>query len=811
MSLRISPRTPDGVSSPAVSVERVLAAAGGLLVLLSLFWTWNYVSGRPVSAWSNYARTDWLVAAAAAVVLGGAALSARRVGRLLELAGSLVVIAVLVRVLRDGDFVRGPALAALGALVVIAAVLLESAPAGVRRRLDGVAEPARRSTGVAGRGARRVGDAARRHGIPLPRSVATGEWSGFAARAWPIVTFTPLVAVLVWLLAAPLPPLAPGAGTDASWVTALQLIRRAHMDFGTEIVWTYGPLGYLTVPRVVSVAAREQAMLGYAYMTVAYWALAATTLAIVRRSVGVVLAFVAALIVLETFRATGRDEQTQFAIAAMAYGWGLMALRAERLPASRWWPLLQAALGVFAAVAALVKLNTGITVVLVLGVTALATTVDWRRPVAVAAFAAGFVAGFVGLWLALDQSLSALDDYLRTSYEVIAGFADYMQSGQLPWLYVAAAAILGGVAVLAWRETRSWPPLRRAGGLLITALVMFNAFKQGYVRHDGISLFATGVFVALALGSREVRPRWGAWGVAAVSLLAFFAAANPALYDFHRPRGTVRSLRETIETLRHPEALVQASLDEARQREAIPPRAIALIGHRSVHIFPQEAAAAWSQPSLDWRPLPIFQAYQAYTPALTEQNADVLRSDRAPARILRHVEPIGFSDPATTIEVMCRYVQVFADAGWQVLARVPDRCGRPAVVSRVSVHTEQPVSLPPVGDDELLLMRVEGFGKSLGESLLGLLWKPHPRSATLDDGSGQVIAASLAPLPALVAAGGTADYPGDYKLALRTSTLTFHMTTQGVTSPLRSLDRALTVEFLRVPVSRPGADPAAGR
>ena len=66
---------------------------------------------------------------------------------------------------------------------------------------------------------------------------------------------------------------------------------------------------------------------------------------------------------------------------------------------------------------------------------------------------------------------------------MIAGFADYMQSGQPPWLYVAAAAILGGVAVLALLETRSWPPVRRAGGLLITTLVMFNAFKQGYVRH----------------------------------------------------------------------------------------------------------------------------------------------------------------------------------------------------------------------------------------------------------------------------------------------------------------------------------------
>jgi hypothetical protein len=494
----------------------------------------------------------------------------------------------------------------------------------------------------------------------------------------------------------------------------------------------------------------------------------------------------------------------------MSFGWALMALRAERLPSSRWWPLLQALLGAFAAVAALVKLNTGLTVFLVLGVAAVATTRNWRRPTGVAAFAGGFAVALVAVWLALDQSLAALDDYFRTSYDVIAGFADYLQDGQEHWLYVAGAVIAAGVGSLAWAETRSWPPVRRAGALLACALVMFGAFKQGYVRHDGVALFVTGVFVALALGSRDLRPRWAPWAVASVAFVSFFAAAQPTLYDFHRPRGTMRSLRETVDTLRHPQALVAASLSETREREGIPREAIRLIGNRPVHIFPQEAAAAWSQPSLNWRPLPVFQGYQAYTPALTHRNAAFLRSPRGPERVLRDVrESVGFSDPATTIALLCRYVQVFAAGNWQVLARTPNRCGPPEPAGRVSTRTEQPVRLPDVRPDELLLMRVRGLDKSAAESLLALLWKPYSRSVTLDDGTSLKIAPSLAPLPALVAAGGRADYPGDARIAPHTSTLTFHITTQGVVAPPKALDRALTVEFVRVPVSRPGADPAA--
>ena len=410
MSLRISPPAPDGVSSPAVSVERGSRrrrrAARVRVAVLDVERRVRRARLRVVELRAHGlaggrgggGRARWRGAVRA------------RFGRLLELAGSLVVIAVLVRAFRDGDFVRGPALAALGTLLVIAAAPLESAPAGVRRRLarrrrarppvDGCRR-ARRSP----RGRRRA--AARRPATALHRA----RRAGGASRPGCGPSSPSPRSSRCWSGCGPprcrrSPPRRDGRPADVPRAAAHPAL--AHMDFGTQIVWTYGPLGYLTVPRVVSVAAREQAMLGYAYMTVAYWALAADDARHrAARSVGVVLAFVAAL---SSWRRSGhgRDEQTQFAIAAMAYGWAYGAAR--RAPARV--ALVAAPPGG----ARRVRRRRGARE---------AQHRHHRRPRARRGRARhdrglaapgrcrglrrGFAAGLVGLWLALDQSLSALD------------------------------------------------------------------------------------------------------------------------------------------------------------------------------------------------------------------------------------------------------------------------------------------------------------------------------------------------------------------------------------------------------------------
>jgi hypothetical protein len=91
-------------------------------------------------------------------------------------------------------------------------------------------------------------------------------------------------------------------------------------------------------------------------------------------------------------------------------------------------------------------------------------------------------------------------------------------------------------------------------------------------------------------------------------------------------------------------------------------------------------------------PLPVFQEYNAYTKTLDRVNADALGSRSGPERILHeNTQLVDPSYPTATIDnryptwdppekslaMLCNYVPLQTTARWQVLGRVPDRCGPP--------------------------------------------------------------------------------------------------------------------------------------
>src|SRR5438046_2326240 len=54
--------------------------------------------------------------------------------------------------------------------------------------------------------------------------------------------------LLVWLLTFPTFPGAPLQGLDGSYRAGLQLAFARHLQFGSDLVYTFGPLGFLAAP-----------------------------------------------------------------------------------------------------------------------------------------------------------------------------------------------------------------------------------------------------------------------------------------------------------------------------------------------------------------------------------------------------------------------------------------------------------------------------------------------------------------------------------------------------------------------------------
>ena len=71
------------------------------------------------------------------------------------------------------------------------------------------------------------------------------SWKPTLAWALPLAAFA---MITMW----PADTLEPGAGIDPSWTAGLSLARRAGLQFGPDIVFTYGPLGYALFPSNIS-------------------------------------------------------------------------------------------------------------------------------------------------------------------------------------------------------------------------------------------------------------------------------------------------------------------------------------------------------------------------------------------------------------------------------------------------------------------------------------------------------------------------------------------------------------------------------
>jgi hypothetical protein len=271
----------------------------------------------------------------------------------------------------------------------------------------------------------------------------------------------------------------------------------------------------------------------------------------------------------------------------------------------------------------------------------------------------------------------------------------------------------------------------------------------------------------------------------------------------------------------------QRTRDDLRKWYLLDPSTLAAIGDESVSFDPVMASAAFAYPELHWAPLPIFQSYSAYTPALDRQNADLLRSSAAPERILRDFDPAAPSDqlrlwmgrdlrpgevvpvtvdgrfrwfesPEATLETFCRYLQTAATDRWQVLARTGRSCGPPEPLGTVSAKAGDTVTVPiETRPDRFVIVKVGGLEPSVFGRLRSLLYKAHDWYVELDDTRYRLIPATASD-GLLLAVPPAADGSGPFSFGAPIRTMVVKEGQSG-----RESKAPLTFQFLSVPLVAP--------
>lgn len=547
---------------------------------------------------------------------------------------------------------------------------------------------------------------------------AEGAGSGRKAKARPTwlkrASFVSAVlAVLLLTLVADTFPRSPlGTDADSSWAAVLEHAARNGLQYGKDIVFTYGPLGYLATSRVIpsEITASTAAELALSLAASAGVCLLAWRMALLWR---VLMLAVFALVV-----ANGHFGSNEILINVTLVAWGLLCFleSGPRLVFS------VCVLALLAALFALVKFTCLVAGSLTVG--AVVGDLILRKQYVKGGLATVlFVGGGLAAWGLLGQGIGNLDDFLRNGSAIAGGYTAAMGlEGLLPWRCVVGSLFTAGAALITigvriavldcpggansrWRRALIWSWL---------SALLFLLWKHGLVRADGYHLQIFIFCVVVLLFGLEALPSRSAFGREWARALTVMGACIAAWtiqtaffpgYLAYMGRHTLRMPGQRLEMLARPEPYWTRLREQQRQvnHHISLPRLRALTGEAAVDLFGHRQSYLLFN-GFNYQPRPVFQSYTVYTSELARLNEDFFLSERAPAFVLFRLEPMqgrlpALEDSAALRHLLINYEPVEAEGPCLLLQKKP---GRPAparltLLRAGTVGAGEPISIPGPG------------------------------------------------------------------------------------------------------------------
>lgn len=542
--------------------------------------------------------------------------------------------------------------------------------------------------------------------------------SKFARFRWPLLvagTFVLWFVSLSW-------PLAPDAGLDASWQQVLGYARAAHLTLGRDIVFTYGPWGWLDTVFCHPAEYWPRTLWEIVFKAVfaTGWLLTAARVAPWRG----IATWLVGVLFLPFFA------DTYYSLLAAG---PLLWIGFESRPR----PFPVALIGTWLGFLAMQKFT--FFVMVTAGIGGICLSLILRRDIrsAILLLASGSLAALTA-WLAAGQSFAALPEFLRNSFSVASGYQQAMALNEHIATFWSGLATAGLLTVLAIGIARR-PDANRFARITLAltfAGFCFLFWKHGFIRADGhvLAFFFPGLVAALVMSPLRLAVPLGA---AAFTGIAF---TIPGLV-LHAPAYARLHFTEGVHGLLHPRGqhrhFLQLTADAASLHDL--PIARRIIADAPVDVFGHEQSAALLN-TFNYHPRPVFQGYQTCSPALAELNAAWFIRPSAADFFLARVETIDDRlpalDDARLLPLLLAHAKPIAeDAGFLVLRRDAHVARlEPAPLMKVEARPGQRIPLPST--DAPLWLEVD-WPPSLPGRLRAFLYKPAQTRIRIELANGE--------------------------------------------------------------------------
>jgi len=431
------------------------------------------------------------------------------------------------------------------------------------------------------------------------------------------------------LLACPIRYWPLGQNIDSTWRYALNFAAAHHLIAGRDVVFTYGPLGYLVFPEDQG----GNLVAGLIFQS-ALWVVLGAILSDLYFFAGYAYAIWRCLPSVSCWRRPSSGSTSE---VGKTLCWPVLSCF--------WFCIVCVAAGGVSAqrslmsMLPLLKLTAAMVGMAMLAGFALSYLLERGRqalPLALTSVAAPVVA-MAALTLLCLRSVDSCLSYVRGSLELTSGYSAAMSKSGPPLEIVAAAAALALLGLLLhWQPDRA---LTRFFTCLL-GIPVCVAFKHGFVRQD-VHVINYFCFIALAAGMAALGARLERRKLRYLVLLMFIPLtlrvdqvnADDLIVPVAEMAGfgSAHMLVNLFPVSNLPQRLAAASADFPGWQK-LEPEIVAAIGHASVaslsNVYTNMAVAG-----LNVQLYPVLQRYSAYTPALDARNAEWVR-ERGPHFLL---------------------------------------------------------------------------------------------------------------------------------------------------------------------------------
>jgi hypothetical protein len=486
----------------------------------------------------------------------------------------------------------------------------------------------------------------------LPR-MRSSEWSRSAGLLF--------VAIVLWFANIEW-PFAPVPGLDSSWATAIGIAHRDGLQFGTDVQFTYGPWGYLSLNFCTPELLRSKIIWEIFGGSASSFTLILLTgeMTHIRRWIFLTASIVTACFGETTILVLITLLVTVWLVPAKSKYW-------QRALAVVWLSFLAHEKFTFCVLASL-----GIV---------LAATVGFfdRRWRSALAILGAYLFAYLAWWLAAQQHFGNLIPYWRQSWQISNGYSGAMFADPAIWPLAAGLVISSLTLVALWRILLLDLPFpRRIGTVVMLASGWFLAWKESFTRADMhvLGFFVYSFLMALAIFALLPTRRTQDFLLLSIALTCLVGARLLGTGWLSYGLGVAwQRIRDRPAELFETRRVRAGYLDElkASRRLEVDQTLQSIVGSETIDSLTIDDSRIFLN-DLNYHPRPLIQSYSAYTHSLAEADARFFRSADAPefvAVTLSTIDdhPAAQDDGPALAELVRRYEVVLFTPDYVLVRR----------------------------------------------------------------------------------------------------------------------------------------------